>query len=157
MLRSNSTRTVILAGIFIALVIVVIEGLLISDEERLEQHLDALKDSFASGEVDSVDALLADDFLFSGQRPVGEGDRAESLRRIKEFWKDTTEPSLNWRPTALVVEGTVGRIEVSGTVRFRYSDALVIYRLDAVMVWSRAGESWRLRTLDVPLMRPGIF
>jgi hypothetical protein len=157
MLSSNSTRTVILAGIFIALVVVVIEGLWITDEERLEQHLDALKDSFASGEVDSVDALLADGFLFSGQRPVGEGDRGESLRRIEEFWKDTTEPSLNWRPTQLIVEGTVGRIEVSGTVRFRYADSLVIYRLDAVMVWSRSGEGWRLRKLDVPLMRPGIL
>ena len=154
---ANPTRAVMLAGVLIALSVVVVEGLLVSDEERLEQHVDALRDSFSAGDQAAVKALLADEFSYDGPRPMGEGDRDESLRRLDDFWLHASEPALNWRPKEVVVEGAVGRVEVSGNVRFRYADSLIIYRVDAVMVWSRAGEGWLLRRLDVPLLRPGVF
>ena len=157
MLGANSTRAVMLAGVLVALAVVALDGLIISDEERLEQHLDALGAAFSAADAGAMDALLAEAFRFDGPRPMGEGDRADSLRRLDEFWLEASEPALNWRPTDVVVEGRIGRIQVSGNVRFRYADSLVVYRVDAVMVWIRANEGWLLERLDAPLLRPGIL
>lgn len=150
-------RKVMLVAVLLAVAVVAIEGLLISEEERLEEHLDRLTTAFSVGDQRSIDALLAPSFSYAGPRPVGAGERAESLERLDEFWLQTSEPRLRWRASQVQVEGRVGRIEAQGTVRFRYGGSLIVYRADAVLVWERAGEGWLLRRLDLPLLRPGII
>ncbi len=157
MSSTNPVRRAMLLGVLLAAAALLVEQLVVSDEERLEQHLDLLAESFSSGNQAAIDALLADSFSYAGPRPVGEGDRSQALQGLDNFWLDTDEPSLGWRSTQITIEGMVGRVEASGTVRFRYGGSLIVYRADAVMDWSRAGDGWQLRRLDLPLLRPGIF
>jgi len=157
MLSRNPVRIAMLMGVLVAVAAVGIESLLVSEEERLEQHLDSLTDAFSRGDQRSIDVLLAESFSYSGPRPVGEGERAGVLQRLDEFWLDTREARLSFRVSEIRVEGAVGRIEVKGTLRFRYGGSLIVYRVDAVLVWARAGDGWLLRRVDLPLLRPGII
>jgi len=157
MMSSNPVRKAMLLAVLLAAAAVAIDGLLISEEELLEEHLDSLTTAFSVGDQGTIDALLAPSFSYVGPRPVGEGERAESLARLDDFWLETSEPRLQWRASQVRVEGRVGRIEAQGTVRFRYGGSLIVYRADAVLVWERAGEGWLLRRLDLPLLRPGII
>jgi len=157
MLSRKPVRIAMLIGVLAAVAAVGLERLMVSEEERLEQHLYSLSEAFSAGDQSSIDALLAESFSYSGPRPVGDGERSGVLQRLDDFWLDTREARLSWRVSELRVEGAVGRVEVSGTVRFRYGGSLIVYRVDAVLVWARAGDGWLLRRADLPLLRPGII
>ncbi|MBJ95041.1 MAG: hypothetical protein CMP23_11295 [Rickettsiales bacterium] len=153
----NSTRSVLLVGTLVALVAVLVEGLVVSETERIEQQLDAFTAAFSAGDRAAIEELLSEDFHFRGPRPVGEGNYQQALARLDDFWLQVTGPAANWRSRELRVAGAVGKLELQGTVRFGYSGSLVIYRLDAVFVFQRIGDQWLLAKLDVQGLRPGMF
>jgi hypothetical protein len=137
--------------------VVLVDRLVVTDEERLEDLLTDLALVVSEEEDTGLKLLLAEDFSFAGPPPVREGDYNETLDRFDDFWEQADSIVLSWREPSMRLSGHLATLKVSGLIRFRSSDVLVVYRVDCEVVAVWLEDAWRLRRIDVLELRRGIF
>lgn len=135
-----------------------IERVLVSDEERVERAYDRLRSAVQDESSTGLQAMLTDDFSFSGPQPVGTGDRAGVVARFEEFWGLADRVGLLPRGSKeIAVAGGIATLRIPQIVRFHYGDQFIAYRVDAVLTFDRIGDEFVLAQIEVTDLRPGIL
>ncbi len=161
--RRPSVLTIALVLILLAVVGVVVERMMVSEEERIEDVVAALVLAIETEDRAGVDALLLDPFDYSGPIPIRSGEREAMFEGLTHLWaiadgldyiESTAEVRIAERSAAHTSEGLI---------RFKWNESLVVHRgkIEVTLLRGAPGvddpDAWRVRRLDVLELRRGVF
>lgn len=152
-------RTLFLAACLLLVAGVLVERLLVSDEERVEQAYDALVAAVENERAAELAALIAPRFQFDGPAPVHRGNADDALGRFDEFFEAAGGIKIIRRgKSEITVAPGFATMRVPQVVRFKYGgDMFVAYKLDTVLTFDRVGPDWLLSQVEITSLAPGIL
>lgn len=136
---------------------VLIEKAVVTDAERLDLLFVQLCEALAAEDGGAMDRLLEGHFSYSGPRPLGDGDRDEAMKRLREFWDETSGVKLSSRSREVTVQGSVGVISGKGHLRFEWGDSMALYKVSFEIAALKTQDGWVAQGVRLTELTPGLF
>lgn len=146
-----------LGAVLLILLLLLIERLHVTDEERVEAAWDDLVLAMQDEDAGRMRARLAEDLRYEGPRMIGEGDKAEALAALAGYWDQTDRIAVVTRTNDIKVQGQVASNLATTVVRFYWGESISVWRVRVQVAWSPEGEGWKARDIDILEMSPGLF
>ncbi len=153
----KTVRLVILGVVLLGVLGLLVERWHVTDEERVEAAWQDLVEAMQNEDRGRMAARLTPDMTFSGPARVGEGDKELALVALDGYWAQVTAVQVVPRKTEITVQGHVASFNSKNLVRFVWGDSPVLYRVNVQIAWTRVGDEWLARDIDVLEMAPGLF
>ena len=146
-----------LGAVLLLLLLLLIERLHVTDEERVEAAWNELVAAMQDEDAGRMRARLAEDLRYKGPSLVGQGDKAEALAALAGYWDQVDRIAVVTRQNDIKVQGHVASNLATTVVRFNWGESIAIWRVRVQVAWTADGDTWRARDIDVIDMSPGLF
>lgn len=134
-----------------------LDRMIVTDEEALDQLWEDLVQALADEDTAAIGRLFLPALSYRGPSPMRDGDRHKALDRLDEFFDLAQNTKVTASREITVQSSSVGVIRADGHIRFEYGDGAVLYKMTTEVSALNSADGWRVQSIQVSQLNPGLF